>query len=163
MWTRTTFCSFLAATAIALISVSPCVAEISVNDLAEATRPNIIFVLTDDQGYEDVGFHGNQKIHTPRLDEFAHHGVDLTNFYVTPVCSTTRAGCLTGRYHYRTGVSNVGSCGDRLKANEVTIAECFNRQATPLRSSANGTWATTTPCGRRTTVSRKWSSTEAPR
>ncbi len=94
----------------------------------ERKRPNIILILTDDQGFGDVGFHGNKKIKTPNLDKFAQEGVDLTRFYVSPVCSPTRAGIMTGRYHYRTGVTNVGSCGDRIKAQEITIAETL-RQA----------------------------------
>jgi len=90
-------------------------------------RPNVIIVLTDDQGFGDVGYHGNKTVKTPNLDRLAGEGVDFTRFYVTPVCSPTRAGIMTGRYHYRTGVTNVGSCGDRIKASEVTIAEMLRR------------------------------------
>lgn len=91
----------------------------------EKKRPNIIIVLTDDQGYGDVGFHGNEIVKTPNLDQFAREGTDLTRFYVAPVCSPTRAGIMTGRYHYRTGVTNVGSCGDQIKKTEVTIAKAL--------------------------------------
>lgn len=90
-------------------------------------RPNIILILTDDQGYGDVGFNGNKTIKTPNLDRLANEGVNFTRFYVTPVCSPTRAGIMTGRWHYRTGVTNVGSCGDRIKRREMTIAEALRR------------------------------------
>lgn len=90
-------------------------------------KPNIVLILTDDQGYGDVGFHDNKMIKTPNLDRLAREGTDLTRFYVAPVCSPTRAGIMTGRYHYRTGVTNVGSCGDRIKSREVTIAQSLFR------------------------------------
>jgi arylsulfatase A len=71
---------------------------------ADSTRPNIVLVMSDDQGFGDIGLHGNEKIQTPTLDRFAKEGVQLTRFYVSPVCSPTRASLMTGRYHYRTGV-----------------------------------------------------------
>ena len=70
-------------------------------------RPNVIVVMTDDQGYGDVGFHGNEVVRTPNLDNFAKESIELTQFYVTPVCSTTRAGLLTGRYQHRAGIPEV--------------------------------------------------------
>jgi len=89
-------------------------------------RPNIILVLTDDQGYEDVGFNGSTLVKTPNLDKMAKEGVAMNRFYVAPVCSPTRAGLMTGRYHYRTGVTNVGSCGDRIKQSEQTVADVLS-------------------------------------
>lgn len=69
-----------------------------------ATRPNVILIMTDDQGHGDVGFHHNPKIHTPNMDRLAQEAVRLEQFHVNPVCSPTRASLLTGRYYYRTGV-----------------------------------------------------------
>jgi len=92
------------------------------------SKPNIILVLTDDQGYEDVGFNGSTILKTPHLDKMAKEGVAMNRFYVAPVCSPTRAGLLTGRYHYRTGVTNVGSCGDRIKGREQTIADVLSSE-----------------------------------
>ena len=67
-------------------------------------RPNLIIILTDDQGYADVGFNGCQDIPTPHIDRIAHEGVRFTNGYVTyPVCSPSRAGMITGRYQGRFG------------------------------------------------------------
>lgn len=74
--------------------VSPC---------ASAPRPHIVFILADDLGWGDVGFHGSE-IKTPHLDKLAAGGARLEQFYVQPVCSPTRAGLLTGRYPIRHGL-----------------------------------------------------------
>lgn len=66
-------------------------------------RPNVVLVLTDDQGYGDVGFNGNPIVKTPVVDQFAARGVRLDHFYANPVCMPTRAALLTGRYYQRTG------------------------------------------------------------
>ncbi len=87
---------------------------------AAATGPNVIVVLTDDQGYGDFGFTGNPHVRTPALDRLAAESVRFTSFYVTPVCSTTRASLLTGRYHPRTGVTRNRNPMD---GGEVTLAE----------------------------------------
>ena len=71
---------------------------------AAADPPNVLIVITDDQGYGELGAHGNPVVKTPRLDAFAKQSVWLRNFYVSPVCSPTRASLLTGFYNYRTGV-----------------------------------------------------------
>ena len=70
----------------------------------EAPRPNVLLIVTDDQGYGDLGFHGNTTIRTPRIDKLAGESVRLRSFYVSPVCSPTRSSLMTGRYNYRTGV-----------------------------------------------------------
>src|SRR3954451_23601274 len=67
-------------------------------------KPNVILIMTDDQGHGDLGFHGNPVIKTPNLDKFARQSVRMKNFYVSPVCSPTRSSLLTGRYNYRTGI-----------------------------------------------------------
>tara|TARA_B110001469_G_scaffold62907_1_gene60348 strand:- start:2055 stop:2336 length:282 start_codon:yes stop_codon:yes gene_type:complete len=73
---------------------------------ASGERPNIIILLTDDQGYGDLGHHGNTDIKTPNIDRFAQESVVFERFYVSPVCAPTRASLLTGRYNYRTGVTD---------------------------------------------------------
>ena len=91
---------------------------------AEATKPNILFIVGDDMGYADVGFHGCKDIPTPNLDALAKSGVKFTNGYVTgPYCSPTRAAMLTGRYQNRFGHEfNPG--GDQgLPVSEKTIAD----------------------------------------
>ena len=82
--------------------------------------PNFIIVMTDDQGYGDVGYMGNQAIQTPNLDDLARTGVRLDRFYTAPVCSPTRASVLTGRYPTRAGVF---SWGHALRPQEQTIAK----------------------------------------
>jgi len=70
----------------------------------ESTLPNIILVLTDDQGYKDVGFNGSEDILTPNIDALANEGIVFTNGYVShPYCSPSRAGLMTGRYQQRFG------------------------------------------------------------
>ena len=64
---------------------------------AQPERPNIILLVSDDQGWWDIGAHGNEDIETPTLDRLASDGVELTRFYVAPVCAPTRAGLMTGR------------------------------------------------------------------
>jgi len=88
-------------------------------------RPNVIIVLTDDQGYGDVGVHSNDKIKTPNLDRFARQGIQLRHFYCSPVCAPTRASLLTGRYFYRTGVIHTSRGGAKMHGDEVTLAEMF--------------------------------------
>jgi len=84
-------------------------------------RPNVIIFLTDDQGFSDVGFHGNSYVRTPNLDKLAENSVELTNFYVSPVCSPTRASLLTGRYHHRTGVLDVTKGMSSINPDEITL------------------------------------------
>ena len=86
-------------------------------------RPNFIVILTDDQGYGDVGVHGNAQIRTPNIDRFARDSVEFTRFYVEPVCAPTRAALMTGRYHYRTGVIHTSRGGAKMHGDEVTLAE----------------------------------------
>lgn len=86
-------------------------------------RPNIVLILTDDQGYGDLGAHGNEAIRTPHLDAFTSESVRLDRFYVSPVCSPTRASLLTGRYNYRTGVVDTFLGRSLMHEDEVTLAE----------------------------------------
>lgn len=90
---------------------------------ATETRPNVIVVMTDDQGYGDLGIHGNPHVKTPHLDQFARDGVQFSRFYCSPVCAPTRASLLTGRYYYRTGVIHTSRGGAKMHGDEVTVAE----------------------------------------
>ena len=71
---------------------------------AAGRAPNVVFILTDDQGYGDLGCHGNPYIRTPHLDRLHAESVRFTNFHVAPTCSPTRAGLMTGHYANSTGV-----------------------------------------------------------
>ncbi len=93
--------------------------------VVKAAPPNVVLVMTDDQGYGDVGLHGNDIIHTPTLDQFARGGTQLTKFYCSPVCAPTRASLMTGRYFYRTGVIHTSRGAARMASDEKTMAELF--------------------------------------
>ncbi len=71
-------------------------------------QPNFIIVFTDDQGFGDVEYTGNQVIETPNIDRFAKNNIEFNQFYVSPVCTPTRVSLLTGRYSQRSSVQWVG-------------------------------------------------------
>ena len=91
--------------------------------LLAADRPNVIVVITDDQGYGDVGAHGNTMIRTPHLDALWAESVRLTDYHVDPTCSPTRSALLSGRYSTRTGVWHTIRGRSLMRTEEVTIAE----------------------------------------
>ncbi len=91
------------------------------------SAPNVVIFVADDLGWSDVGYHGSY-IQTPNIDALAREGVELDRFYTTPVCTTTRAGLLTGRYPNRMGLhaeglARGGILDKGLPADEETIAE----------------------------------------
>ena len=88
-------------------------------------KPNVVVILSDDQGWGDLSLNGNPNIRTPHVDSLARDGGQFLRFYVCPVCSPTRAEFLTGRYHPRSGVHAVSTGGERMNADEVTIAQTF--------------------------------------
>lgn len=90
--------------------------------------PNIIIILTDDQGWGDLSNSGNTNLHTPNIDNLVKTGITFDRFFVSPVCSPTRAELLTGRYHVRGGVYSTFADGERLNTDETTIAENINDQ-----------------------------------
>ncbi len=90
---------------------------------AKAERPNVIIIITDDQGYGDFGATGNKVIETPNIDDMATRSVLWDNFYVSPVCSPTRASLMTGRYNHRTYCVDTWLGRSMMATEEVTIAE----------------------------------------
>lgn len=101
-------------------------------------HPNVIVIMTDDQGHGDFGFNGNPKIRTPNLDRLARESVRFENFYVMPVCSPTRACLLTGRYNYRTGIVDTYLGRSLMHPDETIIAEMLSR--TGYRTGIFGKW-----------------------
>src|SRR5580658_2684797 len=93
----------------------------------KAGRPNVLIVLTDDQGYGDLSCHGNPVLQTPNLDKLHAQSVRLTNFHVDPTCSPTRSALMTGRYSSRTGVWHTVMGRSILRRDEVTLADVFTR------------------------------------
>lgn len=90
-----------------------------------ADRPNVVLVITDDQGYGDLSCHGNPVLKTPNLDQLASESVRLTDYHVAPTCSPTRSALQTGRWTNRTGVWHTIMGRSLLRENEVTLGQVF--------------------------------------
>ncbi len=97
--------------------------------LSPANRPNIILIMTDDQGIGDVGYMGNPFVKTPNIDAMAKDGIKLNNFYVSPVCSPTRASLMTGKDYIKTGVYDTYNGGSIMDGHEMTIAEYLHEKS----------------------------------
>jgi arylsulfatase A-like enzyme len=110
---------------IGILCIS-CVAP-AIEAFAVDSLPNMIFLMTDDQGWGDVGYNGHPKIKTPNLDAMAAAGIRFDRFYATAsVCSPTRASCLTGRNNWRMNISNPMRADEgHLPQEEITIAEAL--------------------------------------
>ncbi len=102
------------------------------------TAPNIVVVMTDDQGWSQLGMRGDPVLQTPRLDAMAAESVEMTRFYVSPVCAPTRAALMTGRYNYRTGVVDTYLGRAMMHPDETTIAEML--QSAGYRTGIFGKW-----------------------
>lgn len=96
---------------------------------ADEGPPNILFILTDDQGFGDVSIHGNEWIETPNMDRIAKEGARFERFFVEPVCAPTRAAILSGRYPTRTGVFGVTRNEEIMRGDETTLAELLRDEA----------------------------------
>jgi arylsulfatase len=113
--------------AVAAVAVSALLAGSSLA-LAAApslvgSRPNIIVVLTDDQGYGELGCHGNRVIQTPNLDRLHAASLRFTHFHVSPTCAPTRAALLTGRHEFRSGVTHTIFERERLSLGATTLPQ----------------------------------------
>ncbi len=86
-------------------------------------RPNIILILTDDQGYGDAGCTGNPIVKTPNIDRLYNEGVRFSDFHVSPTCSPTRASIMTGRHEFHSGVTHTISERERMSLRATTIAQ----------------------------------------
>jgi arylsulfatase A-like enzyme len=126
--------SFLASSAVA--AVSGCA---TVRTPRRAPRgPNVVLIMTDDQGYGDLACHGNPAIKTPNLDRLYAESTRFTQFHVMPVCSPTRACLMTGRYNYRTGVVDTFQGRSMMHPDEVTVAELLRDHG--YRTGIFGKW-----------------------
>ena len=90
---------------------------------AAARRPNIVFILTDDQGYGDIAAHGNPVIKTPNLDRLHGESVRFTDFHNSPTCSPTRTALMTGRHEFKSGVTHTIFERERMSLKSTTIAQ----------------------------------------
>lgn len=99
--------------------------SIPIGSWAEAAKPNVVIVITDDQGYGDLSCHGNPILKTPNLDALHAESVRLTDYHVSPTCSPTRSAFLTGHWTNRTGVWHTIMGRSMLRENEVTMGQIF--------------------------------------
>jgi arylsulfatase A-like enzyme len=94
---------------------------------AAAKPPNVVIVITDDQGYGDLGCNGNPVIQTPNIDKLRSQGIQLDNYHVDPTCAPTRSALMTGRYSDRVGVWHTVQGRNMLREREVTMADVFGQ------------------------------------
>lgn len=92
------------------------------------TPPNVLLIMTDDQGYGDIRSHNNPKIDTPVLDRLANDGARFNQFMVSPMCAPTRAALLTGRFPLRVGVHGVTRGREAIRQDEVTLGQLFKQK-----------------------------------
>ncbi|WP_420457946.1 sulfatase-like hydrolase/transferase [Neolewinella sp.] len=104
----------------------------------DAPRPNILFILTDDQGIGDLSLHGNDSISTPNMDALLQSGAKFDRFYVSPVCAPTRASFLSGQYSPRTGAVFVTRRRETMDDGVITVAE--HLQQLGYRTGLYGKW-----------------------
>ncbi|MEM9481559.1 MAG: arylsulfatase [Verrucomicrobiota bacterium] len=128
-------CSLPVALSFSLLCVSASLCEIS---SAADQRPNVILMITDDQGIGDFGVMGNELIETPNIDAMAAKSGSLTTFYVSPVCSPTRASLMTGRWNQRTRCIDTWLGRSMMDPDEYTIAEAL--KAAGYRTGLFGKW-----------------------
>ncbi|MBA6314489.1 arylsulfatase [Cellulophaga baltica] len=101
-------------------------------------KPNIIIMMTDDQGFGDIGMHGNPYLKTPNIEAIGKKGIEMETFITYPNCSASRAALLTGRYPYRTGVTAVTQVDHFMNNSEVTLAEILSENG--YRTGIFGKW-----------------------
>ncbi|HET6878865.1 MAG TPA: sulfatase-like hydrolase/transferase, partial [Pirellulales bacterium] len=102
------------------------------------SRPNIVLVVSDDQGYGDLGRHGNPLIRTPNLDRLYDESVRFDDFHVSPTCAPTRASLMTGRHEFKNGVTHTILERERLNLHATTIAQVL--KAAGYRTGIFGKW-----------------------
>ncbi len=105
---------------------------------ATPDAPNILIILTDDQGFSDLSFYGNPSLETPNLDALAKDSVRLEDFLVSPTCSPTRAAMMTGQHEFKVGITHTISGRSLLKANVPTLSE--HLKAAGYRTGIFGKW-----------------------
>jgi len=108
--------AFLATTAL-----------LAASRLRAATPPNIVVIMTDDQGYGDLSCHGNPVLRTPNIDRLHRESVRFTEFHVSPTCAPTRCTLMTGRHEFRSGVTHTILERERMALTAATLPELLRR------------------------------------
>ncbi len=111
---------------------------LSLSGCVEKPGPNVLLIITDDQGYGDLSFTGNPHLGTPNIDRLAGESIRFNNFYVCPVSAPTRSSIMTGRYSLRTGVHDTYNGGAVMASNEVTIPEILKEKG--YKTGIFGKW-----------------------
>lgn len=106
--------------------------------LAAPKAPNIVFLLTDDQGYGDISAHGNPVLKTPNLDALRAQSVRFTDFHVSPTCAPTRSALMTGRHEFRNGITHTIFERERMTLNATTLAQVL--QSAGYTTGIFGKW-----------------------
>jgi arylsulfatase A-like enzyme len=122
----------------AISCLTVCLLAIVPNKQVRAQKPNVIFILTDDQGYGDLACHGNQWIKTPSLDKLHSESVRFTNFHTGTTCAPSRAGLMTGKYCNKVGVWHTINGREILASGETTLAERMKEAG--YRTGIFGKW-----------------------
>ena len=125
------------------LAVLPCVS-------AQSAQPNILLIYVDDLGYGDLGSYGHTVLKTPNIDALAADGLKLTSYYApSALCSPSRAGLLTGRYPYRTGINSwiPDDSGVFLRSEEITLAETL--KSAGYQTAHIGKWHLKSGLGRK--------------
>jgi len=104
----------------------------------QPAKPNVVLIVTDDQGYGDMGAHGHPHLITPHMDRLSDIGVRLESFHVDPTCAPTRSALLTGRYSGRVGVWHTVMGRNLLREDETTLGQVF--QQAGYRTGIFGKW-----------------------
>lgn len=104
----------------------------------EQRQPNVLIILSDDQGYGDVGIHGNSAIETPNLNRLHNESIRFTNFHVDPTSAPTRSALMTGKFSHRAGVWHTIRGGNHLRRDETTMAEIFKHNG--YQTALFGKW-----------------------
>jgi arylsulfatase len=107
-------------------------------DSLAGKRPNIVFIITDDQGYGDISAHGNPVLKTPNLDRLHAEGVRFTDFHVSPTCAPTRSALMTGRHEFKNGVTHTILERERLTPKATTLAQVL--KGTGYATGIFGKW-----------------------
>ena len=121
MWSRTLLLSFLG-----LVTIFSSVLPLGAKPLA-GTRPNIILVMTDDQGMGDLSCMGNRVLRTPNLDSFYAYSTRFTEFHVSPTCAPTRSAIMSGRHEFKNGVTHTIKERERMSLRTTTFPQLLQK------------------------------------
>jgi N-sulfoglucosamine sulfohydrolase len=112
---------------VALAFLFPPTSRSKAVESLEGSRPNIIFIITDDQGYGDIASHGNPILKTPNLDRMRTESFRFVDFHVSPTCAPTRSALMTGRHEFKNGVTHTILERERLTQDATTLAQVLHQ------------------------------------